>query len=394
MNLSKKVTPSYIALAIVVIVVITITSQNILLSDFGYENSIESFYNNFLIFRNSHFHLLTNQNLFIHYPEIQDDLFKYSPTFALVFGVFAYFPDFIGLFLWNLLNGLVFYALWQVKFPRVKNKLWIIGFVLVEFITNIQNSQSNGLMAGLMILAFVFYERKNVALATLMIVLSVYIKIFGLVAFALFLLYPNKWKSIGYGILWMVVLFVLPLVVISPLELMAQYQNWVSMLMQDEAVSYSPSVMGWLKTWFHINPSAGLVLGLGVLIFLAPLIQFKKYDGAKFRQLILASILIWVVIFNHKAESPTFIIAVSGVAVWFFSQKQSRLNMVLLLITLIFTQLSPTDLFPPSIKEAFLYKYVIKVVPILLVWIKILYDAFIGVQNEELKELEEKPTSN
>ncbi len=394
MDFNIKKHTNLIAIGIVLLVVIGITAQNILLTNLGYDSVFHSFYNNFIIFRNSYFHLLSNENLFIHYPEIQGDLYKYSPTFALLFGLFAYFPDAVGLFLWNVLNGIVFYALWQLKLPAVKNKLWIVGFVLVEFITSIQNSQSNGLMAGLMIMAFVFYERKNVALATLMIMLSVYIKIFGVVAFALFLLYPNKWKSIAFGALWMVILFVLPLIVVSPEQLWVQYHNWFEMLVNDKAVAYSPSVVGWLKSWFNFTPSSSVILGMGVLLFMAPFAQIRKYNLLKFRQLILASILIWVVIFNHKAESPTFIIAISGVAIWFFSQKINPVNFVLLMITLIFSQLSPTDLFPASVKEAFLYKYVIKVVPVILVWVKILYDSFFLNLENELPELGKVPDSN
>ena len=341
---------------------------------------MDSFYNNYLIFKNSFFHLWNNENLYVLYPEVQIDLFKYSPTFALLFAPFSVLPDFLGLFIWNLINALVFFAIWKIPFPNYKNKLWIMAFILVEYITNIQSSQSNGLMAGLMIMAYVFLERKNIALATLMIVLSVYLKLFGLVAFALFLFYPDKWKSVGYVVFWSIILFALPLIIISPNELIQQYQNWIDMLVVDKAVSYSPSVMGWLITWFNLAPSSSLLAGIGVLIFMAPLIQFKKYNQSGFKQLILSSVLIWVVIFNHKAESPTFIIAVSGVAIWYFSQKQNTLNTVLLYLVLIFTQFSPTDLFPVSIREAYFLPYVIKVVPIILVWVKLTYDAFLSTE--------------
>ncbi len=377
--------PSTIVILLTAVIIGIITAQNILLSDFGFETIMKSFYNNYLIFKNSHFHLLSNQNLYGSYNGIQIDYFKYSPTFSLLFGLFAYLPDYLGLFLWNGLNALVFYAIWQVKFPFVKNKFWIWAFVLLEFITNIQSSQSNGLMAGLMLLAYVFLERKNVALATLMVVLSIYLKLFGLVTFALFLLYPDKLKAIGYTLFWMALLFLLPIVVVSPSDLIAQYQNWLNLLINDKSVAYSPSVMGWLESWFNLHPSSGVLTGIGVLLFLIPFVKIKQYANPIFRQLILASILIWVVIFNHKAESPTFIIAVTGVAIWLFSQKMNRNHMVLMILTLILTQLSPTDIFPVSIREGFFLPYVIKVFPIILVWLKILYDATFQDWEEKLE---------
>lgn len=366
----------YIATGITTVIIALVTSQNILLSDFGYETEMKSFYNNYLIFKHSFFHLLENTDLYGAFPEIVTDRFKYSPTFSLFFGIFAYLPDFVGLFLWNALNGLVFFALWQLRFDSVNNKIWIWAFVLLEFITNIQNSQSNGLVAGLMILGYVFLERKNVLLATLMIVLTVYIKLFGLVAFALFLLYPNKWKAIGYTILWSVVLFALPLVVVPFNDLIQQYYNWFELLKTDQPVEFSLSVLGWLKYWFNFVPNNLYVLGVGAAILLAPFQRTVQYKNHIFRQLILASILVWVVLFNHKAESPTFIIAIAGVAIWLFSQKFTIPNKVLLVMVLLFTQLAQSDLYPAFIRENYFIPYVIKVVPIILVWLKIQNDIF------------------
>ena len=60
-------------------------------------------YNNYVIFKNSHQHLKDNSNLYKAYPKEQWDLFKYTPTFAALFGVFSIFPDGVGLFLWTSL---------------------------------------------------------------------------------------------------------------------------------------------------------------------------------------------------------------------------------------------------------------------------------------------------
>ncbi|MFT5876281.1 MAG: hypothetical protein ACI9GM_000933 [Salibacteraceae bacterium] len=370
------------------VIIGVITFQNLVLSDFGYETQMGSFYNNYLIFKNSFFHLLDNHNLYVLYREVQTDLYKYSPTFALGFGFFAYLPDWLGLVLWNSVNALVFYALWQMKLPLVRRKYVVWLFVLLEFVTNIQSSQSNGLMAGLMILAYVFLERKNVLLATLMVVLSIYLKLFGAVAFALFLFYPDKVKAIGYTLLWMVIFYGLPLLVVSPDELIMQYGNWIELLKNDKPVAFSLSVMGWLKYWFDLVPSGSLLTAIGIVVFLIPLVQIKKYSNPVFRQLILASVLIWVVLFNHKAESPTFIIAMAGVAIWYFAQPKNTVNLILLIFVLVFSQLAPSDLYPKSIRDSFFVPYVIKVFPVILVWMKLLYDTIWRV-----KVLEVKPSS-
>jgi hypothetical protein len=88
----------------------------------------------------------------------------------------------------------------------------------------------------------------------------------------------------------------------------------------------------------------------------------------------LASILIWVVIFNHKAESPTFIIAMAGVAVWFMAGKKNTLNISLLLCAFIFVSLSSTDIFPRYVKVHLIVPYCLKAVPCIFIWFKIIYD--------------------
>jgi len=134
-----------------------------------------------------------------------------------------------------------------------------------------------------------------------------------------------------------------------------------------------------------VLPSGGMLTGVGVLMFLAPFTQIKKYSNPVFRQLILASLLIWVVLFNHKAESPTFIIAIAGVAIWYFSQPKSSVNLALLISTVLFTQLAPTDLYPSSLRETYFIPYVIKVFPVILVWIKVLYDSLWTVKPLEVE---------
>ena len=48
--------------------------------------------NNFLIFRAAYSHLVAGRDLYIAYTAEHVDLFKYSPTFALLFAPFAWLP--------------------------------------------------------------------------------------------------------------------------------------------------------------------------------------------------------------------------------------------------------------------------------------------------------------
>jgi len=327
-------------------------------------------YNNYIIFQQSFFHLIQHKDLFAGYQNEYYDLYKYTPTFALLMAPFACLPNIAGLILWNILNGIVlFYAFWKFPFSTDKKKLFAVGFILVEALTSLMISETNCLIVGLMMLSFIAVEKRNTALATFLIILSIFIKPFGLVAFSFFLFYPGKWKAAGYSLLWFAILFILPLLVVSPHELMEIYKSWTMTLKNDHDTSYGISVMGCMNSWFGINDRY-YSLSIGTLLLIFPLLRYKSYIYSSFRQTILALLLIWVIIFNHKAESPGFIIAIAGVAIW-FSQSYSKFNIALMVLAFLFTIMSPTDLYPRFIRLQFFMPYCIKAVPCILIWIKI-----------------------
>lgn len=376
MKKNKLTENKFFVPAILTLIVIIISAQSFLLKSKTFIPGEPSYthYNNYVIFKQSFFHLIENKDLYELYPAEHFDYYKYSPTFSLFMAPLAVLPDGVGLFLWNLLNVLVLYfALRRLPLSSSKALLLMLGFVLLELVTSTQNSQSNALIAGLIIFAFTSLERKQVAQASLFIVLTVFIKIFGLVAFALFMFYPNKLRAAVYTIGWTVLLAALPLLIISVLQLSFLYQSWLHLLQNDHSASIGFSVAGWLFTWFHIDAKNATVL-IGAVVFCLPFLKWKYYNEVQFKLFFLSSILLWIVIFNHKAESATFIIAVTGIAIWFFSQKRTLLNTILFIAAFIFTILSPTDLFPRSIRENFVIPYVLKAVPCILIWFKIMYD--------------------
>src|SRR6202142_442658 len=67
-------------------------------------------YNNFRIFKFSFYHLIQGKDIYQLFPDDHWDLYKYSPGFALCFGLLSWIPDTIGLLLWNLINSLCLFA--------------------------------------------------------------------------------------------------------------------------------------------------------------------------------------------------------------------------------------------------------------------------------------------
>jgi len=367
--------PKVFVFILISLITIGLSINSYVLPTYVNKGEFHSHYNNYLIFKGSFHHLIEQEDLYSSYPAEHFDIYKYTPTFALLMAPLAYLPDVVGLVLWNLINTLVFlFAIWNLPFKNDKLKIWLLGFVLVALASSIQNVQSNALLTGLLILGFGFAEKKKILIAALFITFTFFIKIFGIAGLAIFIFYRYKWKTGLYVLISFIVFAILPLVVVPFHQLLELYKSWLSMLQADLSVSYGYSVAGIVSSWFGFVEVKNWVLLFGIIGFFVPFLKLQWYNSPLFRLWVLAYILIWIVIFNHKAESPTFIIAVTGVGIWYFSQKRNNVNLILLLLTLLFTVLSPTDLFPITIRIEFIRAYSIMALPCFLVWLKMLID--------------------
>lgn len=335
-------------------------------------------YNNYTMFEKSFSHLQDGKDLYLYYPEEFWDQYKYTPTFTAFFGLFAIFPDWLGLSLWNLKNGLVlFFAIWLLPAQSQKQKGLMVLIVIVELMTAMQNEQSNPLITGLMLLSFVMLERGRYFPASLFILFAAFIKPFALAGMVIFLFYPGKLKMALYSALSFVLLVSLPLLYVSFSQYGFLINSYFSTLQADQSVQLGLSVAGLLQAWFGADIHKNLVLLFGMAVFFIPFLRYRLYNRFVFRYLTLASILIWVVIFNYRAESPTYIIAITGVAMWFMAATHNRLNIILFVLAILLTVLSPTDLFPAVLRKTYVIPYVLKALPCILIWFRIHYDLLI-----------------
>lgn len=386
-RLKKIISDKRVLLTIYILFALAATIQSLLTTNiFDSKGVVYTGYNNYVIFEKSFEHLKDHKDLYILYLGEHWDLYKYTPSFSVFFGIFHAMPDWLGLGLWSLLNALVLFLAVHYL-PRLSNfhKGLILTVVLIELMTSLQNNQSNALIAGLIILSFGLLEKNKAFWAALCIVFSVFIKLFGIVGFALFLFYPGKWKSALYTLFWAALLLALPLAFVNLSEYSKLLNSYLNLLTNDHDTSYGFSVMGWLYSWFSVELSKNSIVAAGIIIFLLPFCRIKCYKEFMFRYLVLCSTLIWIVIFNHKAESPTFIIAMTGVALWFTESKKSTLNIILFIGAIILTSLSPTDIFPKYIRDDYVKPYALKALPCILIWIKIIYD-MITMKKEENSE--------
>lgn len=292
--------------------------------------------NNFLIFRAAFEHLLTGRDMYVLHPAEHADLFKYSPTFALLFAPFARLPYNIALLGWNLLNVMLIFQAIRLALPR-EQRVVALQLTGIGLVTTVDGTQSNGLIAALVVLAFVALERDRLITAAGVIGLGALVKIFPLAAAALALPRRDRHRFAWCGVLVGGALVALPLLVTSPQVLLAQYASWYRMGSVD-ALDRGASVMRLLHLAAgYDGPNWPIQLAGTVLLLLPLVLQRTRWRDAEFRRTFLASLLVYAVIFNHKAEQPSFIIAVVGVAIWYAVSARSTVQTGVVASTLIAT---------------------------------------------------------
>jgi hypothetical protein len=328
-------------------------------------------HNNFLIFRAASRHLLAGADLYAAYPAEHLDFYKYSPTFALLFLPFAYLPFALAMLVWNALNaGALFVALGMVLPRRAATVARAIVFL--DMLGSLQNVQSNALVAALIVFTFAAYERRHTALGSIAAVAGAYIKVFPLAGVSFAIFHPRKLRVAMAVALGMVAFALLPLLVTAPSTLVAQYASWRAIEAKD-AVDRGFTVMQMTQHVLRMDWPNWPQQLLGVVLLLAPVLaQPSRWRDWDYRRLYLCSVLVFCVIFNHQAESPTFVIAVTGVAIWFASlERRSRWTWAIFWFFVVCTVLASSDAMPASLQRDFFDRYRFKTVPLIVIWVAI-----------------------
>ena len=391
-------------LYVAAIVFISLRNLSLPWGDLFADGGFYSHYNNYIIFKQSFFHLITRQDLYIHYPQEQYDLFKYPPTFALLFAPFSMLPDFLGYSVWTALNLLLpVFAIYKLQGVSSRVKAAMSALLLLEGFTSALNSQSNGLMLGLLLFALVAMQNGRISQAVLFIWLTAFIKLFGILFFAMLFVFPGAVKKslvrvpVIFG-----TLYLLPLPVLGWEGLQRQYASMFNLLAHDHGYFVKYSVMGWLQQWFGLRPNKNLILILGLGLQCLPLLvliikqklwrsgtlqQMNSKSLERWQFLFAASWLLWMVIFNHMAESATYVIAVGG-AMLAFSQvkfmnnadfesvKNTQLDddrynspwILAFIMMFLFTMLGPTDVYPKDVRFWIVETAQLKAFPCILLW--------------------------
>ncbi len=174
----------------------------------------------------------------------------------------------------------------------------------------------------------------------------------------------------------------LPMLVFGTDYVLSQYVAWYEELVvknasNNFAVMQNVSLLGMVRKISQCATYSDiwLILG-GLIVFAVPYLRIRQYRHLPFRLTLLASVLLFTVLFSTGSESSTYIIAFIGVAIWYVAApwKRNAWDIALMVFAFILTSMSPSDLFPKTLRVHYVYPYALKALPCVLIWLKLSYE--------------------
>lgn len=352
-------------------------------------------YNNYLIFKGVFWHAVEKKNLYDQYPEDHFDSNHYGPFFSVVIAPFAVLPDIVGICLWIMFNGAVlFYAIRQLplKESQIIAVLWL---VTNELYTSYSNQQINPFIAATIILAYVWMRKEKDFWAAFVIMAGTFIKLYSIAGLAFFFFSKHKMRLIGALAFWAVVCFVAPMIISGPEFVVQSYKDWHASLTTKDGLNaisrhQDISVSGVVRRISgHREIPLTYFLLPGVFLFLLPYLKVKHYGNTTFQLLMLCSVLLFLCLFSSSTESSTYIVAFTGVAIWFLLHERPYPKLVvgLMILAFVLTSLSPTDLMPKPAR-VFIFDYALKAVPCIFVWCYVMVELLRFGARSKLQQLD------
>lgn len=339
--------------------------------------------NNFIIFRQVFYHLIDQNSLYAYYPEEYYDHNLYGPLFSVIIAPFALLPKFPALILWNLFLGAGLF-LTLLKLPIGKTAragfLWIVSN---EVLCAMQMAQFNIAIAALVVGTYLAIRNENECVAALCLVVGTLTKLYGIVGIVFFLFSRHKLKSIGWIIFWTFICLILPMFISSPEFVLDQYREWVTTILDkndlnvqlgtsnESNIFQNISAIGMTHRITGAEFSDLWILIPGVFLFMLPFCRTALWKSHSFQWGIVASGLMCIILFSTGSESSGYIIAMTGVAIWYIidPSKRDRTDTILLIAAIILSSFGTSDLMPKILRNELIRPYSLKALPILTIWL-------------------------
>ena len=334
---------------------------------------------NYRIFIGVWNHTIEQLPLFDHYPLEYDDMNHYGPFFALVIAPFAWMNRYAGMAFWMLFLSMFLYVSVRKSDFTKYQQLFVFWFCSHELLNALFLQQYNIAITAGVLLTFTMIERKQDFWAAFFIMLGTMIKLYGIVGLAFFFFSKNKLTLVLSCLFWGVVMFVAPMAVSSPEYIIQQYYEWYIALVEKNAdninvlagnmadLSTNISLLGMVRRTTQIVTYSDLWLIIpGIIAFLIPYLRISQYKYVAFRQTLLASVLMFTVLFSTGSENSTYIIAFAGVALWYCCApwKRSKWDIALMVVVFI------------AIYRGLIQPYALKALPVTIVWFKLCYEMY------------------
>jgi len=339
-------------------------------------------HNNYKIYKYVFLNILEQFPLYQQRPEFFDDMNHYGPVFGIIMAPFALIPDILGGTLWLvLLAMLLFYAIKELPLNPWQHLaiFWICTNSLIIAQTNVQ---FNTATAALIILSYTNIKKEKDIWAAFMIMLGMFVKLYGIVGFAFFFFSKHKPKLLLWSVIWGIVFLILPMFISSPEYIIGQYTAWFNELViknqgNGSALQQNVSFLGIIhKTTGNFEFSNLPVLIGALILFALPYLRIRQYGQNWFQLLTLSSVLIFIVLFSTGSEPNSYIIALSGVAIWFVIQPQpySCWAIILIIFGITVSSFAPSDLFPDALYRHLIQPYALQALPCTIIWLTIIYE--------------------
>lgn len=338
--------------------------------------------NNFLIFKYVFWHAWGQLPLYEPYPAEYFDTNHYGPAFSMVIAPFAVVPQWLGLLLWEVMLAMSLYVAVRRLPMEWRKQVFVYWFCAHELLTALFMSQFNIAIAAIIVGTYVCVEREREGTAAFLVMLGTFVKLYGIVGLAFFFFSRHKARFAMWLAVWAAVFFVLPMAISSPEYIVGQYKAWWVSLTEKNADNMfsggqNQSLLGLVRKISRCPSYSDLWLIVpGLAAFALPYLRRGQWRHESFRCAFLASTLLFLVLFSTGSESSTYIIALTGAALWYVKApwQRSRLDVALMVFAFILTSMSPSDLFPAYLRKHYVQPYALKALPCVLIWIKLVVE--------------------
>ena len=340
--------------------------------------------NTYQIYKSVYYNCIDKLSLFDFYPYLEGDCNHYGPIFAFVIAPFALLQDSWGLLFWEIsLVAFFFISILYMPLQRWQ-KVFMFWFCAHEVMTPLFVEQYDLAIAATFLIIFACVEKQKPIWTAFFIMLTIFIKLYGIMGFAFFFFIKDKKKFILACLGWAIIFFVAPMFISSPDYIVSQYYpEWYESLVLKNNTnmfdsSNNTSLLGMVRKISHCSTYSDLWLIIpGCILFLTPFRRIEQYKNIAFRYAMYTSVVLFICLFSTETESYGYISAMTGFVVWYVTSpwKRNRWDCALLVFAFIFTSLCTSDVFfPRCIYAEIIRPYALKALPSAIIWFYLMWE--------------------